>query len=83
MWFNHYEAERMMEERVKDVLREVKQARLIRAAKGPRKERKWRLRLALTLESLLATFTDRRVDELRRQSSSAASSQTWKRCSDS
>jgi hypothetical protein len=34
MIFNPYLAERLTEERVKDMLREAKQARLIRAAKG-------------------------------------------------
>jgi hypothetical protein len=34
MMFNPYEAQRLTEERVKDTLREVKQARLIRTVKG-------------------------------------------------
>jgi len=53
MWLNHYEAELMMEERMKDTLREVEQARLIRAAKSSRKSRGWRLRVALILSSLM------------------------------
>ena len=34
--YNYYEAEQVMEERVKDALREVKQARLIRMANSAR-----------------------------------------------
>ena len=35
-----YLVQRLAEERMKDALREAEQARLIRAAKGPRKARK-------------------------------------------
>lgn len=78
MLFNSWTACRLAKERMKDAMREAEQKRLIRAAKGPRKERKWRLRVTLTLKSLLAIFTDRRVDELCRRSPSTASSPTWK-----
>ena len=83
MWLNHYEAERIMEERVKDALRKAEQARLIRAAKGPRKSRRGRWPVMLILKSLLAIFTDRRVDEPRRRSPSTAPRPTRKRCSGS
>ena len=39
-FINPYLAQRLAEERVKDALREAEQARLIRAAQGPRKARK-------------------------------------------
>jgi len=39
-FINPYLVQRLAEERVKDALREAEQARLIRAAKGPRKVRK-------------------------------------------
>jgi len=42
----------MREERVKDALRKAEQARLMRAAKGPRKMRERHLPVALTLSSL-------------------------------
>jgi|GEM_PF-4279456 len=38
--FNPLLAERLAEERMKDAMREAQQARLIRAAKGPRKSRR-------------------------------------------
>ena len=53
MLLNHYEAERMMEEHVKDALREAEQERLIRAARGPRRARGWWTSLALMLSSLV------------------------------
>ena len=53
MLFSHYEAERIMEERVKDALRKAEQERLIRAAKGPRKVRGWWTSVALMLSSLV------------------------------
>ncbi len=79
LWFNPYLAERSAEERRKDAMREAEQARPIQAAKRPRKERKWRLRLALILKSLLAIFPARRVDEPRRRSPSTTASPTWRR----
>ena len=39
--FNPFAAQRLAEERMKDAMRDAQQARLIRAAKGPRKS--WRL----------------------------------------
>ena len=54
--FNPFLAQQLKEERVKDALHEAEQARLIRAAKGPRKVQGWRLRVALILNSLLALF---------------------------
>lgn len=53
MLFSHYEAERIMEERVKDALREAEQKRLIRAAQGPRKVRGWWTSVALMISSLV------------------------------
>ena len=38
--FNLFAAERLAEERMKDAMREAEQARLIRAAKGPRKSQR-------------------------------------------
>ena len=52
MWFNPFLAQQMREERVKDALRKAEQARLMRAAKGPRKMRERHLPVALTLSSL-------------------------------
>ena len=53
LWFNPYLAERLAEERRKDAMREAEQARLIRAAKGPRKVRGWWLPVVSILGSLL------------------------------
>jgi len=53
MLFNPYLAQRMMEERVKDALREAKQERLIRVAKGPCKARRPWISVALMLNSLV------------------------------
>ena len=53
MLFNHYEAERMMEERVKDALREAEQERLMRATKSHERTREWWTPLALMLSSLV------------------------------
>ena len=52
MLFNPYLAQRLAEERSKDMLREAEQYRLIRAAKGPRKARGWWTSLALMLSGL-------------------------------
>ncbi|MFQ5811742.1 MAG: hypothetical protein ACE5I2_00905 [Anaerolineae bacterium] len=78
MLFNPWTAYRLAEERMKDAMREAEQARLIRAAKGPRKELKWRLQVTLILKSLLAILTNRRVDASRRQPPSTTSSLTRK-----
>ena len=43
MLLNHYEAEQVMMERVKDALREAEKTRLIRAVKGPRESQGRRL----------------------------------------
>jgi len=80
MLFNHYEAEQIMKERVKDALRKAEQALLIRAAKGPRESRGWWWPVTLILTSLLAIFTDRRGDESHRRSPSTAPSLTCERC---
>jgi hypothetical protein len=56
MYFNPDEVQLLARERMKDALREAEQERLIRAAKGPRKSRGWRLPVALVLSSLLALF---------------------------
>ncbi len=53
MLFDPYLAQRLAEEYIKDRLREAEQARLIRAAKGPRKTRGWWTSVALMLSSLV------------------------------
>ena len=60
MSFNPCGAQQMARERMKDAMREAEQDRLIRAAKGPRQVREWRLPVALILSSLLTLFM--RVD---------------------
>lgn len=54
--FSPFLTQHLAEERVKDMLREAEQARLIRQAKGPRKPRGWQLLAASLLSSLLALF---------------------------
>jgi len=54
-FINPYLAQRLAEERVKDALREAEQARLIRAAQGPRKARKEWLNVVGTILSGLAS----------------------------
>lgn len=83
MWINHYEAQWMMEERVKDALREAERVRLIRAARGHRNSRGWRQQVALIVKRLLAIFADDRVAEPRRQPPSTAPSPTSKGLLDS
>ena len=56
MMFNPYQAQRLTKGRVKDAMREAKQARLTRAAKTPRKRWGWRLPVPLILPSPLALF---------------------------
>ncbi len=56
MMFNPYLAQRVGVVRMEDALREAKQTRLIRAAKGPRKVRGWWLPVTLVLSSLFALF---------------------------
>jgi len=53
MWVTCYEAERVMEERMKDAVHEADRGRLIQAAKGTRKVRGWRPAVASILSSLL------------------------------
>ena len=72
MLFNHYEAEQLMKERVKDALREVEQTRLIRAAKGPGESRGWLWLVSSFLTSLRSIFVARRADEPRQYTSSKA-----------
>ena len=43
--FNPFTAQRLAEERMRDALREAEQARLIRAAKGPKKSRRLGMQL--------------------------------------
>ena len=43
MYFNSYEVQIMMEERMRDALREAEQTFLFRAARVSNKERRWRL----------------------------------------
>lgn len=52
MLFEPYLVQRLAEEHVKDMLREAEQARLIRAAQGPRKTREWWSSVALILGGL-------------------------------
>jgi hypothetical protein len=56
MLFNPYLAQRLAQERTRDAMRNAEQARLIRAARGPRKISEWRLPVALPLSILLALF---------------------------
>jgi len=56
MYFDPYLAQRLVEERIKDRLRETEEYRLIRAAKGPQKARRWWPSVALMLSSLLGLF---------------------------
>jgi len=51
-----FTAQWMAEERRKDALREAEDARLIRAAKGPRRPQGRRLPVALILSRLLSLF---------------------------
>jgi hypothetical protein len=46
----------LAQEHMKDTMRDAEQARLIGAAKGPRKSGAWRLPVSLILSSLLALF---------------------------
>ena len=54
-FINPYLVQRLAEERVKDALREAEQARLARAAKGPRKVRKEWFNVVWTILSGLAS----------------------------
>ena len=54
-FINPYLVQRLAEERVKDALREAEQARLIRAAQGPRKARKEWFNVVGTILSGLAS----------------------------
>jgi hypothetical protein len=71
MLMNHYEAERVMAERVKDALREAEQARLIQMVTGSRESQGGRL-VAAILRWLQATVVPvfvpgpRRTDTLCR-----------------
>ena len=56
MMFNPHLVQWLREERVRDAMREAEQARLIRAARGPRKLRGWWLPVALILNSPVALF---------------------------
>lgn len=49
---NHYELERLMEQRVKDALREAERARLVRAAQAGRGSRRWLQRMAQALATI-------------------------------
>jgi hypothetical protein len=50
-------AHNMAKERMKDFLREAKQAHLAREAEGPNVSQRWRLPIASVFSSLLAIFT--------------------------
>lgn len=52
----HWSSVLAMQERHKDLLREAERARLIRAAKGPRKSKDQGLSVMLVLSNLLALF---------------------------
>ena len=56
MILNPFTAQRLAKERMKDALREAEHARLIRAAKGPRRPQGRRLPVALILSRLLSLF---------------------------
>ena len=56
MGFNPFTVELLAEERIKDAMHQAEQARLIRAAKGSGKSRRWRMPMILALKSLLALF---------------------------
>ncbi len=56
MYSDSYETQLLAKQYRKDKLREAEQARLIQAAKGPRKVGGWWLQLTLILSSLLALF---------------------------
>jgi hypothetical protein len=43
MLFNPYLAQRLAQERTKEVMRNAERARLIRTARAPKKVREWRL----------------------------------------
>lgn len=49
MWLDHYQAERMMEERVRDALRQAKRDRLVQMAKEPQESRSRHLPLHFIL----------------------------------
>ena len=53
MYFDPYMAQRLAEEYMKERRREAEQARLLRAAEGPRKTREWWLPAALIMGALL------------------------------
>lgn len=51
MWLDHYQAERMMEERVKDALRQARRYRAVQMASEPQESRPRRLPLDFILGS--------------------------------
>lgn len=81
MRYHPYLAERLAEGRMRDAMREVEQAQLIRAAKGPGEALDWRLRVASVLIRLGTALTDGRGDDSCRRSPSTASSPALNRCS--
>ena len=56
MHSNLFEAQEMARGRMNDAMLEAERHRQIRAAKGPRQAREWRLPVALLLNSLLAVI---------------------------
>ncbi len=56
MYLNPFVTQLFTEERMKDVMRQNEQARLIRAVKDSRQSGRWRLPLTFALKSLLALF---------------------------
>ena len=49
-------AHHMAKEQMKNILREAKQAQLVRISEGPGKSQSWRLTIASAFSSLLALF---------------------------
>lgn len=56
MYTNPFVTQLLAEERMKDVIRRNEQARLVRAAKGTEKSRRWRLSMILASKNFSALF---------------------------
>ena len=56
MLFNYYEAEQVMQEQMRDRLREAEQARLIQATQDPRESQGWWRLVTLVPMGLLSIF---------------------------
>ena len=80
MFFNHYEAEQTIEQRVQDALREAEQIRLARLIRDSSRSRRWRWSVTAILKDLLATFVGHRAAESRCLSLPVTPSPTCKGC---